>query len=56
MVMIEKLMWPAVVGGKNKGRVFSLGSEAHFSDRIYRSPSPPPPPSTNPIVEDHRPP
>ncbi|KAL0401889.1 UNVERIFIED_CONTAM: hypothetical protein Slati_4218800 [Sesamum latifolium] len=49
----------AVVGcseGKNKARVFSLGSEAHVSSRTYTSPLPPPPippwPQPNPTMED----
>ncbi|KAL0434357.1 UNVERIFIED_CONTAM: hypothetical protein Slati_2770000 [Sesamum latifolium] len=41
VAMTEQQMWLAVVGDKNKGRVFGLGSETHFSSRTYTSPSPP---------------
>ncbi|KAL0427181.1 UNVERIFIED_CONTAM: hypothetical protein Slati_2892900 [Sesamum latifolium] len=34
--------------GKNKGHVFGLGSEAHFSSWTYTSSSPPPPPPPPP--------
>ncbi|KAL0448009.1 UNVERIFIED_CONTAM: hypothetical protein Slati_1928800 [Sesamum latifolium] len=40
VAMIEQQLWLAAVGGKNKGRVFSLGSKAHVSSRTYTSPSP----------------
>ncbi|KAL0456499.1 UNVERIFIED_CONTAM: hypothetical protein Slati_0989100 [Sesamum latifolium] len=35
---MEQQMRLAAVGGKNKSRVFGLGSEAHFSSRTYTSP------------------
>ncbi|KAL2251603.1 UNVERIFIED_CONTAM: hypothetical protein Sindi_2282600 [Sesamum indicum] len=38
---IEQQLQLAAVGGKNKGRVFDLGSEAHISNRTHISPSPP---------------
>ncbi|KAL0401883.1 UNVERIFIED_CONTAM: hypothetical protein Slati_4218200 [Sesamum latifolium] len=46
VAMTEQQMWLAAMEGKNKGRVFGLGSEAHCTTRTYtyRSPSPPPPP------------
>ncbi|KAL0440190.1 UNVERIFIED_CONTAM: hypothetical protein Slati_2502000 [Sesamum latifolium] len=52
VALIEQQMWQAAVGGKNKGRVFDLGSEAHFSSRTYTSLPPPPPPPQNPAQED----
>ncbi|KAL2230792.1 UNVERIFIED_CONTAM: hypothetical protein Sindi_1673600 [Sesamum indicum] len=45
-------MWLAAVGGKNKDRVFGLGSKAHVSSHTFASPSPLPPPPPNPTVED----
>ncbi|KAL0386565.1 UNVERIFIED_CONTAM: hypothetical protein Slati_4594200 [Sesamum latifolium] len=33
VVMTEQQIWLAAIGGKNKGHVFGLGSEAHFSSR-----------------------
>ncbi|KAL0406278.1 UNVERIFIED_CONTAM: hypothetical protein Slati_3941700 [Sesamum latifolium] len=50
VAITEQQMWLAAVGGKNKGRVFGIGSEAHFSSWTYTSPSPLPPP--NPAQED----
>ncbi|KAL2225838.1 UNVERIFIED_CONTAM: hypothetical protein Sindi_1942500 [Sesamum indicum] len=41
-------MWLAAVRDKNKGRLFSLGSEHHVSSRIFTPPSPPP----NLVMED----
>ncbi|KAL0361199.1 UNVERIFIED_CONTAM: hypothetical protein Sradi_3804400 [Sesamum radiatum] len=38
MAIIEQQMWLAAVGGKNKGHVFGLGSEANFSSWTYTSP------------------
>ncbi|XP_020548499.1 uncharacterized protein LOC105157998 isoform X2 [Sesamum indicum] len=40
MAMTEQQMWLATIEGKNKGRVFGLGSEAHVSSRTFTSPSP----------------
>ncbi|KAL0439577.1 UNVERIFIED_CONTAM: hypothetical protein Slati_2440700 [Sesamum latifolium] len=50
VAMIEQQMWVAAIGGKNKGRVFGLDFESHFSNRTYTPPPPPPPP--NPAQED----
>ncbi|KAL0288725.1 UNVERIFIED_CONTAM: hypothetical protein Sangu_2644700 [Sesamum angustifolium] len=58
VMMTEQQMWLATIGGNNKGCVFRLGSEAHFSSQTYTSLSPPlptplqPPPPQNPNVED----
>ncbi|KAL2247159.1 UNVERIFIED_CONTAM: hypothetical protein Sindi_2568200 [Sesamum indicum] len=46
--MTEQQMWLAAVGGKNKGRVFGLGFEAHISSRTFTSSQPP----SNPVMED----
>ncbi|KAL0307488.1 UNVERIFIED_CONTAM: hypothetical protein Sangu_3026800 [Sesamum angustifolium] len=42
-------MWLAAIEGKNKGRVFCLGSEVHFSCRTYTSAPQPP---SNLAMED----
>ena len=42
----ETSLWLEVAGGKKKGRVYGMGSEAHIIPGSYHvlSPSPPPPP------------
>ncbi|KAL2237461.1 uncharacterized protein LOC110012124 [Sesamum indicum] len=50
VAMMEQQMWLAAVRGKNKGRVFVFGSEAHVSSRTFTSPSPSLPP--DPVMED----
>jgi len=47
----ETSLWLEVAGGKKKGRVYGMGSEAHIIPGSYHvlSPSPPPPPPQSSI-------
>ncbi|KAL2236268.1 UNVERIFIED_CONTAM: hypothetical protein Sindi_0818500 [Sesamum indicum] len=47
VAMMKQQMWLATVEGKNKDRVFSLGSKAHISSRTFTSPLPHP---TTPLL------